>query len=59
MTYNEAKRLISNMLDNQRLTVHEHLRVKEAWELVLSCAEKEHKDGDDAVHVSGAIQQSQ
>ena len=62
MTYEEAKQTVTNVLNNQRLTIQEHTQLQQAWGDIVrlsdSCNCKESKDANDAIPVSGAIQAS-
>jgi len=59
MGFNEAKNLIGQVLENQRMTVREHGQVQEAWKTILTLAMRGIDNGDDAVHVPDPVQPSQ
>lgn len=66
MNFNDAKNLITNVLNSQRLTIAEHTQIQQAWQCILKEAEsadapcgEQVNYGDDAVSVSGTIQQGQ
>ena len=65
MNYEDAKNLITNVLNNQRFTIAEHTQAQQAWKAIVELADQTqamkagNKYGDDAVPISGAVQPSQ
>jgi hypothetical protein len=65
MTFDEAKNLITGVLENQRMTIKEHTKIQQAWASVLSLAEQTQaakdgaKNGDDDVPILDPVQPGQ
>ena len=65
MDYEEAKKLITGVLSNLKLTIAEHTQVQQAFGAIVSLADQTQamkdgaKYGNDAVPVQRAVQPSQ